>query len=76
MVEGDFLLLLPLLLLIVVEALDEASVVRCKGAILAEEDDEEVGFEDVGLLILRAREAGGPTGTRREPNSTPMVTSC
>lgn len=28
-----------------------------------------------GLLMLRAREAGGPTGTMREPNSTPMVTS-
>ena len=26
--------------------------------------------------MLRAEEAGGPTGTMREPNSTPMVTSC
>ena len=26
--------------------------------------------------MLKAREAGGPTGTIREPNSTPMVTSC
>lgn len=25
--------------------------------------------------MLRAYEAGGPTGTMREPNSTPMVTS-
>lgn len=31
--------------------------------------------DEVGLLILRAREAGGPTGTMREPNSTPIVTS-
>ena len=30
---------------------------------------------EVGLFILRAREAGGPTGTIREPNSTPIVTS-
>lgn len=28
-----------------------------------------------GLLILRAYEAGGPTGTMRDPNSTPIVTS-
>src|SRR5690242_6957248 len=28
-----------------------------------------------GLLMLRAWEAGGPTGTMRDPNSTPMVTS-
>ena len=31
--------------------------------------------DEAGLLILRAREAGGPTGTMREPNSTPIVTS-
>lgn len=31
--------------------------------------------EGVGLLMLYSREAGGPTGTMREPNSTPMVTS-
>ena len=38
---------------------------------------EGVGdFEVVlGLLMLREREAGGPTGTMREPNSTPIVTS-
>ncbi len=30
---------------------------------------------EVGLLMPRASEAGGPTGTMREPNSTPMVTS-
>ena len=28
-----------------------------------------------GSLTLRASEAGGPTGTMRLPNSTPMVTS-
>ena len=28
-----------------------------------------------GLLMFRDREAGGPTGTMREPNSTPIVTS-
>jgi hypothetical protein len=32
--------------------------------------------EEEGLLIPRAREAGGPTLTIRLPNSTPMVTSC
>ena len=26
--------------------------------------------------IFRACEAGGPTGTIRDPNSTPIVTSC
>jgi hypothetical protein len=31
------------------------------------------GFE--GLLMLSSRDAGGPTGTMRDPNSTPMVTS-
>lgn len=30
---------------------------------------------DVGLLMPRASEAGGPTGMIREPNSTPIVTS-
>ena len=34
-----------------------------------------VGWDELGLLMPRAREAGGPTGTTREPNSTPMVTS-
>jgi hypothetical protein len=29
----------------------------------------------VGLLMLNECEAGGPTGTMRDPNSTPMVTS-
>ena len=34
------------------------------------------GFnEEDGLLMFRDREAGGPTGTIREPNSTPIVTS-
>lgn len=33
------------------------------------------GREEVGLLMDRDREAGGPTGTIREPNSTPIVTS-
>ena len=28
-----------------------------------------------GSLMFSASEAGGPTGTIREPNSTPMVTS-
>lgn len=38
--------------------------------------DGDVGDADLfGLLMLRSREAGGPTGTMREPNSTPMVTS-
>lgn len=37
-------------------------------------DGEALGLE-LGLLMLREREAGGPTGTMREPNSTPMVTS-
>ena len=32
-----------------------------------------VSFE--GLLMLRDRDAGGPTETILEPNSTPMVTS-
>ena len=31
--------------------------------------------EEEGLLMLYSRLAGGPTGTMREPNSTPMVTS-
>ena len=31
--------------------------------------------EELGSLMLRDWEAGGPTGTIREPNSTPMVTS-
>jgi hypothetical protein len=31
------------------------------------------GFE--GPLMERERDAGGPTGTMREPNSTPIVTS-
>jgi len=31
--------------------------------------------DELGLLMPRAREAGGPTGTMREPNSTPIVTS-
>ena len=35
---------------------------------------EDWDWED-GLLMFRDREAGGPTGTMREPNSTPMVTS-
>jgi len=40
------------------------------------EGDVGLGVElGLGLLIPRAREAGGPTGTMREPNSTPMVTS-
>ena len=30
---------------------------------------------EVGLLMDKDREAGGPTGTIREPNSTPIVTS-
>jgi hypothetical protein len=34
-----------------------------------------VSLAEVGLLILYCRLAGGPTGTIREPNSTPMVTS-
>jgi len=29
-----------------------------------------------GSLIPRDSDAGGPTGTMREPNSTPIVTSC
>jgi hypothetical protein len=34
------------------------------------------GAEDfVGLFMLSSWEAGGPTGTMREPNSTPIVTS-
>jgi hypothetical protein len=40
--------------------------------------DDEVGWEgfDVeGLLMPSSSDAGGPTGTMREPNSTPMVTS-
>jgi hypothetical protein len=46
----------------------------------------EVGCDDVlvfaegvrdwlGLLTESERDAGGPTGTMREPNSTPIVTS-
>ena len=38
-------------------------------------DDEEEGGLEEGLLMEREREAGGPTGTMREPNSTPIVTS-
>lgn len=43
-------------------------------------ESEEVGeglggSAEVGLLMPRAREAGGPTGTMRDPNSTPIVTS-
>ena len=41
-----------------------------------EVEDGDVGEVEEGLLMLRDREAGGPTGTIREPNSTPMVTSC
>jgi hypothetical protein len=33
------------------------------------------GVDLAGLLMLSSREAGGPTGTMREPNSTPIVTS-
>jgi hypothetical protein len=33
------------------------------------------GWLPAGLLILYSRLAGGPTGTMRDPNSTPMVTS-
>ena len=42
---------------------------------------EDLGIEDGvvadadGLLMLNESEAGGPTGTMREPNSTPIVTS-
>lgn len=38
-------------------------------------DGEGGGSAFEGLLILREYEAGGPTGTMRDPNSTPMVTS-
>lgn len=41
---------------------------------VAEGEVGGLGF-GFGLLMPRAREAGGPTGTMREPNSTPMVTS-
>lgn len=33
------------------------------------------GLPPAGLLMLYSRLAGGPTGTMRDPNSTPMVTS-
>ena len=43
------------------------------------EEDLADGVGDLGvwwgLLMLREREAGGPTLTMRDPNSTPMVTS-
>ena len=35
---------------------------------------EEMGGWE-GSLMESERDAGGPTGTMREPNSTPMVTS-
>ena len=36
----------------------------------------DVGEEiEDGLLMERESEAGGPTGTIRDPNSTPIVTS-
>lgn len=31
---------------------------------------------EAGSFIAREREAGGPTDMIREPNSTPIVTSC
>ena len=41
------------------------------GGVVVEEDEDDVA----GLLMLYSRLAGGPTGTIRDPNSTPMVTS-
>jgi hypothetical protein len=38
-------------------------------------DDSVGGASADGSLTLRANEAGGPTGTMRLPNSTPIVTS-
>ena len=35
---------------------------------------KDLGWED-GSLMESVRDAGGPTGTMREPNSTPIVTS-
>lgn len=35
----------------------------------------DAGSDFDALLMLRARDAGGPTGTMRDPNSTPIVTS-
>jgi len=43
------------------------------------EDCARIGAADdivAGSLIPRDSDAGGPTGTMREPNSTPIVTSC
>lgn len=43
---------------------------------MVEDGDVEEAVEVTeGLLMPRAREAGGPTGTMRDPNSTPIVTS-
>jgi hypothetical protein len=47
------------------------------GNLFGSDIDCDEGREDAetGLFILSCSEAGGPTGTIREPNSTPMVTS-
>lgn len=39
--------------------------------------EDVTGSDEVpaGLLMLYSKLAGGPTGTMRDPNSTPMVTS-
>ncbi len=38
--------------------------------------DDGEAWELEGSLMPRVSEAGGPTGMMRDPNSTPIVTSC
>ena len=60
------------------EAVDLEAVVGDRegvGDLAGSVGDDGTWIVEVGLLILRASEAGGPTGTMREPNSTPIVTS-
>lgn len=51
---------------------DLEGVVEGADVVVGSEDEE--GLLE-GLLMESSRDAGGPTGTMREPNSTPMVTS-
>lgn len=51
---------------------NESFMCFCGGSFF---DGEGGGSVFEGLLMLSEYEAGGPTGTMRDPNSTPIVTS-